>query len=224
LCYTEIVRGKYDLKNLNYILKLFNHITIDEKQKILSHTFENLWNSFWVNNTTNLKREFNASKIKFNSLKNGYLLRNNVHNKTTTIDFKYIVENTDSIVEPEWEFPKGRRKPFESDLVCALREFEEETSISKTLVTLDDHTRQYEEVFIGKNKFRYKNIFFLGKYAKNNIHETFFNPNNLEQIKEIRDVKWFDHQRVLDKIKDKVEKKEMFSRIHSYLNKQQQTK
>jgi 8-oxo-dGTP pyrophosphatase MutT (NUDIX family) len=29
--------------------------------------------------------------------------------------------------EPEWGFPKGRRDTQESDWVCALREFKEET-------------------------------------------------------------------------------------------------
>ncbi len=32
-------------------------------------------------------------------------------------------------MEPEWGFPKGRRIRCESDLDCALREFNEETNI-----------------------------------------------------------------------------------------------
>jgi 8-oxo-dGTP pyrophosphatase MutT (NUDIX family) len=32
---------------------------------------------------------------------------------------------------PEWEFPKGRKNKDESDIECALREFEEETGINR---------------------------------------------------------------------------------------------
>jgi ADP-ribose pyrophosphatase YjhB (NUDIX family) len=219
LCYTEIIRGKYDLKNINYLTKLFNFTTEDEKKKMLNTSFEDLWESLWVNNTTCLRREFVFSRNRFNILKNGYKLRNSTLNSMTTVDMSYMVENSISISEPEWEFPKGRRKPYESDTSCALREFEEESSISRDDIILEDDFKIYEELFIGKNKLRYKNVFYLARYVKNNIHDMFFNKNNHEQIKEIRDAAWFDEAGVELKIEGRVEKKELFNRINLLLKK-----
>ena len=36
----------------------------------------------------------------------------------------------------EWEFPKGRRNYMETDIKCALREFQEETGISKESIKI----------------------------------------------------------------------------------------
>jgi 8-oxo-dGTP pyrophosphatase MutT (NUDIX family) len=36
-----------------------------------------------------------------------------------------------NFLEPEWSFPKGRRKIKENDLDCAVREFCEETQLTK---------------------------------------------------------------------------------------------
>ena len=38
--------------------------------------------------------------------------------------------------EPEWGFPKGRRNFNETDLNCALREFNEETGINMKSIKL----------------------------------------------------------------------------------------
>ena len=217
LCYTEIIRGKYDLNNLNYIIKLFSNITLFEKHNLLHHGFEELWNMMWINTNGSMKRDFSTSRNKFNTIKRGYC----IHTKSTdcilNVNLNYLIQNSSSIKEPEWEFPKGRRKLHESDINCALREFEEETSISKKDIILDDNKKRYEEVYIGKNKLRYKSIFFASMYSKSNLEKRFFNINNAEQVKEIKDVKWFDEVGVIEKIENKVEKVEIFKRLNSSL-------
>jgi 8-oxo-dGTP pyrophosphatase MutT (NUDIX family) len=45
-----------------------------------------------------------------------------------------------------WDLPKGRVDPGESDLDCALREFEEETGIDRQQIVLDPSFR-FEEVY-----------------------------------------------------------------------------
>ena len=219
LCYTEIIRGKYDLNNLNYILKLFSNITLIEKNNLLQYTFEELWNMMWVNSNGSIKKDFSLSRNKFNTLKKGYYLHTKTKSSIINVNLKYLVFNSTSIKEPEWEFPKGRRKLHETDIKCSLREFEEETSIDKKDIIIDDTKKRYEEVYIGKNKLRYKNIFYVALYAKSNLEKSFFNVNNKEQIKEIKDVKWFDEDGVIKKIDNKVEKLEIFKRLHSYLMK-----
>jgi 8-oxo-dGTP pyrophosphatase MutT (NUDIX family) len=215
LCFTEFVRGKYDLKNIKYILKLISNMTLEEQKSIQTNDFDFLWSEMWVNNTNNMKKEYNVSKNKFNKLKAGYKVKSN--DEIINIDLNFFISKNQYIVESEWEFPKGRRKLHESDLHCALREFEEETNIRKSLVLIDDCNKQYEELFIGKNKLRYRNVFYLGTYIKDNVFDTFFDRNNSDQIKEIQDVKWLEFDEVSTKIKDKIEKLELFKRLHQYV-------
>ena len=216
LCYTEFIRGKYDIKNIRYLAKLFSKMTKYEHNRILTNDFDSLWNGMWVDNTNNMRKEYQISQSKFNKLKNGYRVRSN--NEIIDVDVSSMILKFHT-EEPEWEFPKGRRKINEKDLVCALREFEEETSISRKLVNIEDTTKQYEEIFIGTNNLRYRNIFYLAMYTKNNVHDIFFNSANADQIKEIKDVRWLKYDGVMEKIKSKIEKQEIFKRLHSQIMK-----
>jgi 8-oxo-dGTP pyrophosphatase MutT (NUDIX family) len=214
LCYSEFIRGKYDIKNIKFLIKLFSFMTVEEKEKISTHSFDQLWHMLWVNNTNNMKKEYNNSKIKFNKILNGYKIRSN--EKIFNIDINtFVCNDIGNITECEWEFPKGRRKLHEHDVHCALREFEEETGLSKKFISIDEIGKKYEEIFIGKNTLRYRNVFYLAHFLKNNIDERLFNENNIDQIKEVKDVKWLSYDDVCIKIFDKVEKKELFKRIHN---------
>ena len=211
LCYTEFVRGKYDIKNIKYITKLFSNMTKEEQNVIVNNDFDMLWNTMWVNNTNSMRKEYNISSNKFKTLKTGYKIKAN----GVILDVNIQTFITDKhLGETEWEFPKGRRKINEKDISCALREFEEESAIKKCYLTVEDNFKQYEETFVGNNKLRYRNIFYVASYNKDDINSVFFNDNNSDQIKEIKDVKWFDYDTISEKIKTKVEKYELFKRIH----------
>ena len=211
LCYTEFIRGKYDIKNISYIAKLLKNMTKNEQEKLKNNDFDYLWNAMWINNTNNMRKEYNISATKFKSLKNGYKIKAN----GLIIDINLgLLISTEHLFETEWEFPKGRRKINEKDINCALREFEEESGINKTLLCIEENCKQYEEIFIGNNKLRYRNIFYLASYAKNNINDIFYDLKNCDQIKEIKDVQWFDYDTICAKIQNKIEKLELFKRIH----------
>jgi 8-oxo-dGTP pyrophosphatase MutT (NUDIX family) len=47
LCYVEFIRGKYSLNNKEYLMKLFSHMTEEERVKLGSSSFEALWNFMW---------------------------------------------------------------------------------------------------------------------------------------------------------------------------------
>ena len=216
MCYTEFVRGKYDFKNIRYIALLFDNMTVDEKNLLLTNSYETIWQMMWVNNQ-NMRREFNIGKAKFIKLVNGYNIK-----KDDAIEFvnlQKFIEKSKSIAEQEWEFPKGRRKIRESDLSCAIREFEEETGVSRNKIYIPDTTKQYEEVFVGNNRIRYRNVFFIASYIPTNITETFFNPRNRDQIKEIRDAKWMKRDEVISKLSKNIEKLELFRRIYNQVHK-----
>lgn len=214
LCYTEFIRGKYDIKNIRYISKLLKNMTKMEQQRIRDNDFDYLWGSMWINNTNNMRKEYNISCAKFKSLKTGYKIKANGLIIDINLD---VLLPEEHMCETEWEFPKGRRKINEKDISCALREFEEESGINKTLVSIEDNGKQYEEIFIGNNKLRYRNIFYLASYCKNNIQDKFYNEHNYDQIKEIRDVRWFTYEDVCEKIQCKIEKLELFKRIHAQI-------
>lgn len=211
LCYTEFIRGKYDIKNIRYISKLLKNMTNDEQTRIMNNNFDFLWNTMWVNNTNNMRKEYNSSSNKFKTLKNGYKIKS--YGVVIDVTLEYLIDKR-NLCETEWEFPKGRRKLNEKDIHCALREFEEESAICKNLLIIEDNYKQYEEIFIGNNQLRYRNIFYLASYLKNNIYDVFYDGSNLDQIKEIKDVKWFEYDTICEKLKMKIEKLELFKRIH----------
>ena len=220
LCYTEFVRGKYDIKNVGYIKKLFSYMTPNEKATLLENDFETVWKQLWVNNTNNLKKEHNVSKLKFNRLKEGYNIKS--QNVISRVDMQHFVNESSHIREQEWEFPKGRRKLNETDISCALREFEEETALSRRSLIISDINKQYEEIFIGKNKLRYRNVFYLATHSKSSLmgNAPLFDQNNYDQIKEIKDVQWMDYDQVVSKITNNVEKLELFRRVYNQIKKQ----
>lgn len=215
LCYTEFIRGKYDIKNIKYISKLLQNMTKIEHERIKQNDFDFLWSSMWINNSNNMRKEYVNSSNKFKIIKNGYKLKSK--DDILYIDLSFLIGEKCNLYENEWEFPKGRRKINEKDINCALREFEEESGINKNTMILEDNCKQYEEIFIGKNNLRYRNIFYLASYSKNNIDEVFFKNTNTDQIKEIKDVQWFDYDRVCTKISNKIEKLELFKRIHAQI-------
>ena len=63
--------------------------------------------------------------------------------------------------EPEWGFPKGRRIRGESDVDCAIREFWEETNISRDAYVVLKNIR-LEETFEGLNGITYRHVYFVG--------------------------------------------------------------
>ena len=80
--------------------------------------------------------------------------------KIKNIDFENLWKNMWGI-QTEWEFPKGRRNYQEKDLDCALREFEEETGLSKKELKVIENVMPFEEIFIGSNHKSYKHKYFL---------------------------------------------------------------
>jgi 8-oxo-dGTP pyrophosphatase MutT (NUDIX family) len=69
-------------------------------------------------------------------------------------------DNLSEYTEPEWGFPKGRRMRGETDLACAVREFGEETNVSRdAYIVLKNIV--LEETFVGLNKIQYKHIYFV---------------------------------------------------------------
>jgi 8-oxo-dGTP pyrophosphatase MutT (NUDIX family) len=172
LGFNEFIRGRYNVDDINYIIKLFKQMTQREIDFISSSDDYDEILCYFMNSTVpdatdkedmlakiyeNAKygNEYCESKIKFNKLKN----KDTVHG----CSINFITKNIEAKWnEPEWGFPKGRRiRKDEDNLTCAKREFEEETGYKSNEYTLLNKIVPMNENLIGTNGVSYKHIYYL---------------------------------------------------------------
>lgn len=213
--FVEFLRGKYTLDNYKYILSIFSIMTTDEREQILTSTFNELWDSLWMNkNIKQYHNEYSHSKKKFDILTNG-LIVTTLNQKLTLKDFHRLAAKEYS--EQEWGFPKGRRNLKENDLEAAKRECNEETGLSEFDYNVRLDMPKFEEVFNGTNNIRYKHIYFLAEYTSEKELEV--DLNNSTQLMEISDISWFSLDQCIKKIRDyNQEKKDLITRVREYLS------
>ena len=192
LAFIDFMRGKYIMEDKKYILNLLNNMSVGERNFLIENEFSAIWNYLWNYNTNNLYRnEERLSKIKFNKLKSGYVSVLECYTLKDLIDLcdkKYL--------EPEWGFPKGRRNYHEKDILCGLREFEEETGYKKSDIEIFNNIMPFEEIFTGSNYKSYKHKYFVGIINNNTI------PKNTFQINEISEIRWVPIDHVCEFIRD----------------------
>jgi 8-oxo-dGTP pyrophosphatase MutT (NUDIX family) len=206
--YIDFIRGKYSPYNIYQIQNIVNEMSTEEKHRLLNEPFEDLWQNMWGEiSISQYKNEEITSYKKMELIKNGVL----VNDKTVTL--KELIENsTTNWTETEWEFPKGRRNFKERDLDCALREFEEETGISSTKLTLIENLLPFEEIFIGTNHKSYKHKYFLA-----HINESEEYLNNF-QLSEVSKLEWKTIDKCLEAIRPyNLEKKNLITNINKVL-------
>lgn len=165
--YVDFMRGKYPLYNKKFIKSLINEMTIHEKHKLITLSFEELWNDLWGDEVgIQYRNEEASSKEKLENLKIG------VHFNNELYSLKSIISESDTNwLETEWGFPKGRRNYQENDLQCALREFEEETGFDKNKINLVMNIVPFEEIFIGSNLKSYKQKYYIAKMNNDCIED-----------------------------------------------------
>jgi 8-oxo-dGTP pyrophosphatase MutT (NUDIX family) len=206
--YIDFIRGKYSPYNTEHLQKSINEMSSDEKNRILTESFENLWKQMWGGcNGTQYKNEEMASSKKFQLIKNGVVIDDEL------ITLKDLVEaSKTNWVETEWEFPKGRRNNQEKDLDCALREFQEETGYSLHDVLVIDNILPFEEMYIGSNHKSYKHKYFLA-YMNKNIHDL-----QNYQKSEVSKMEWKTIHECLNSIRPyNLEKKKIINNIYTIL-------
>ena len=241
LNYIEFIRGKYDLHDTPYIMKMFENMTHTERQRIELLDFYDLWIQLWKTPRIHLhEKEFKESQYKFDQLKRGFMVQE--HHR---VDLSYILENTVTVYdEAEWGFPKGRRNINESNFYCALREFYEETRLEPENVQIYD-MKPLEENFIGSNKIRYRHLYYVAFYfnprfdqylhpfsyfplvqwpSQKRISSSYIPDGYFQNIrfdkKEIQSIQWFKYTRAIRMIRDhNMERKELFRRLNYMISK-----
>ena len=208
LAFVDFMRGKYNLEDKKYILNTFEKMTISERNKLLNSDFQSLWNYLWgIKIALQYKNEEKVSYNKFNKLKEGYKINNEFINLESIIN-----ECKNNYIEPEWGFPKGRRNFQEKDIMCALREFEEETGYNKTDIITLHNIIPLEEIFTGSNYKSYKHKYFLGFMNNNN------KPQSIYQTYEISKIEWVSINTATDYLRDyNIEKKNILVELNKLL-------
>ena len=189
LGYVDFMRGRY-AKNPAYLMNLIDEMTVQERKDLLEHDFTTLSHDMW-----HAFHEEPAARDKFNDLKRDGQLKALIDQSTTTW------------TEQEWGFPKGRRNSNESEVACALREYEEETGYDRHGVILLQNVLPFEEIFIGSNYKAYKHKYYV----------VFGAPKTLRKFQEseVSDLQWFTYEEVLEKIRPyNVERKKVLAAVH----------
>ena len=213
LGFIDFMRGKYSIYNSDYIMNMIKQMTEDEKLKLKSQTFEELWCGIWGNKkiSSQYNSEEIVSKNKFKSLSSGVYSKNEFYTLESLIEDSY---KYDSWKEPEWGFPKGRRNYKENDYDCAVREFIEETGFSRENIITMQNILPFEEIFTGSNYKSYKHRYFLSYFYPN---EDTINKKSIDNY-EVSKVEWKTYEECMKSIRHyNLEKKRLITNVNTML-------
>jgi 8-oxo-dGTP pyrophosphatase MutT (NUDIX family) len=172
MAYMEFIRGKYDPENTDYVQRLITNMTKQEQTQIVTEDFDTLWTKLWGAGRDTRSSEYYTAKENYEK-----------------INRKELVELAPTVfTEPEWGFPKGRRSKGETDLVCALREFWEETNIPSDAYEIIS-SLSFTEIFTGTNDVNYKHIYFVAVMKDSSLLPNEKTLTNVQK-REVSEVGW----------------------------------
>lgn len=211
LSFMEFIRGKYEMYQVPYISQLLGGMTQDERNMLTSVSFEQLWNHVWYQpSIPKHTSEFDHAREKFDALKEGY-----IHEGRRIILSDLLQQHPSPFKDPEWGFPKGRRKIREEDVNCAIREFCEETNFNPVEIRIVEDIPPFEEIFFGTNHVLYRHIYYAAKMVGDASRSLQVDPRNVNQAREVRALRWFNAREVVEHIRDhNQERKQLFEQAH----------
>lgn len=179
--FVMIAHGKYNPHDTNALVELLSGTTVDEKHDILSLNFLQIWYRVYLNSEHNASSYFVAK----NKFENTFVADGGVRVRKLVIAARhgYLV----------WEIPKGRKhNKNESDIHCAIREFGEETGISKSAYQIyPSATRSFSHVDADT---RYTNTYFIARACVDIVPRVSFASH--EQMVEVGDIRWMNIEEI----------------------------
>lgn len=138
----------YRLKDLSRVR--FEMMSPDERKMLLTHDYDSLIDDVMYAVGKPAHREI------FRRIRDTGVLKAAIDSARSSV-----------ISEPPWGFPKGRkhRGCGETDINCALREFNEETCISLGEIELVDHP-YIEEIYQGTDRKWYRTVYIVCEAPK----------------------------------------------------------
>lgn len=189
--FKEFVRGAIGEADMpRYMI----HMAQEEKHRLLTEPFQELLDDIMVNHTTRTYRsccdngaEFEINRTKYSALLGDPLI---------------------GLKEAPWIFPKGRKMEPETDIACALREFEEETRIPGELIKIYDEAEPLEEIYTGLDGKTYRTVYYMGyiEYSNYqgisaNMRKQFIVTNRRTSLsEEIAKIKWLQYDAAMLKL------------------------
>ena len=161
---------------------MFNKMTVDEKRLILQFEFDVLWNKLWY--------EINSfNNILYHKTKKIYDECINVHKHMIINELK----NSENLKDCDcdlWSLPKGRKNHCtENKILVAIREFFEETGISRNNYYLNYDIKRH---FILDNK--YKINYYVAIYKNNK--KVSLDLTNVNLLNEVNGIAWFSLEEI----------------------------
>ena len=203
LGYIDFMRGKFDLKQKQYIMNMILQMTKIEKNNLLQK----------YTMVKEKKGTIPHIRERILELINGYTNDlGEFYDLQSLIVESRLYSDWD---EPEWGFPKGRRNPQENDYDCAVREFSEETGYSTNVLTNVRNIVPLEETFTGSNYNSYRHKYYLMNISyENSIAAHKF------QKSEVSGMGWWPLSTCLEKIRPyNLEKIQVIKNIDECLQK-----
>jgi ADP-ribose pyrophosphatase YjhB (NUDIX family) len=203
----SFVMGKYKKNDEKYQMYLLNNMSFAEKIDLISMQFNQPWYRVWLNNPEkyyNIADVYKSSKYYTTPIKE--LFSNNeiyklYNEKKAKFESNWggdggkklrslIQRSTDS--EILWEIPKGGKDRIsrETDIECAIREFEEETGIKYNSYNLLYNVKPVIDSYVDDG-INYQSIYYLAM-PKNDkcCVNPYIDFKNFDQISEIEQIKW----------------------------------
>ena len=187
LGFMDIMRGKYKVNEPDYIKKQLKGMTEGERQKLKSMEFEEIWHELWGSDTESTQRYVHDrvnSRVKLAELRAGIKLPTGEQYSLDDL----LRQEPALYTTPEWGFPKGRRDPYESDIHCAYRELEEETSITEQELFKVTNIQPFIEQFYGSNNIHYRHTYYIAQYVGE--RDISYDKLNSEMTREIGNLAW----------------------------------
>ncbi len=147
--FITFVKGIYNKNSDHDVIKLFNNMSIEEKVCIMSLNFSSIWYMSYLKSPRYMTPKELA---KYESCKSKFEKKFLADNGSKLMK---LLKNSKS-VSCIWEMPKGMKNKHESDINTAIREFYEETNISKNKYRILWDVQRFEFKFVDENvEYRY---------------------------------------------------------------------
>ncbi len=177
LAFSEFIHCHYSINaNQGHLIKMFNNMTINERLLVKTLDFDRMWYHIWIETPV-----YELYHKKYQKFRKNWLLPDNGKKLISLIN---QAKGSGTLL---WEIPKGKPKEDESDLTCAIREFEEETGITREYYQILPEFKKSMSYFDGKTE--YKHIYFLAMLCKSleepNMNLSLQYENRIAEISKI---------------------------------------
>jgi len=207
--YIDFLNGKYNINDKEHIKNLLYEMTDEERYNVLNGDFNIIKSKLWGGMSYSLSRD-KQSQTKHNDLKIGITNKDGLAYSLNTI----MTEINEHWADPEWGFPKGKHNnTYEEDIVCAIREWKEETGYNPCDINILQNILPFEEMFVGSDYKSYKHIYYIATTST-------ITDNNPEwKYHEISQMKWKTYDDALKSIRTyNTEKINVLTNIENMLN------